>query len=380
MVDFLILGGGTSGAYLAARILDQDTEDTVILVEQGLADFEDANIRAANKVGSVMFNPAYIRSIKTPDSEDVGFGTVLGGGSSVNGGYMVFPSNEYLSCLSDTEDWISIRDELKVDIPSEQKKAGTFMRTLNTHLQQHLIDDTFYTWQGERVSSVSFLEKHRDNPRLTILAQHTVHSIKKMDDTFYVGMTDGSHITSKTVVLCCGAATPEILARSIPEFVPSPVFNHTGVRLRLNKDIGVSNGQIFFPGTEGYTAQILVYGKDVNIYNLFSDQGWDMKLSPRGEMYYTGNQMSDYRKIQFDVQIAQLKRAVEDMGYTIVEEGPSPAYHMVGGTSHIVEDFEVSDIPGLYIADLSILPKIPDANTSFMAFMIAEKFLRDVLL
>lgn len=377
-MDFLILGGGTSGAYLASRILDQNDANTVTIVEAGAGDFSDPNIRLSSQIGKIMFNPEYIRTIKTEEG-DVAFGSVLGGGSSVNGAYMVFPSNEYLHTLDDAEAWISIRDELKSIFPTEEKKAGSFMRTLNTYLKQLLINDTFYISKGNRISSLSFLERYCSSERLTILAKRTVHSVRKVEDTFHINMTDGTEITSNNVIMCCGAATPEILMRSMPSFRPSPVFNHSGVKLSLDKKINFTAGQIFFEGQEGYTAQILIYGKDVNIYNLNPDQGWNLKLSSRGEMYYAGKQMSASRKKKFDIQVLEVKTALVKMGYSVVNEGISPAYHMTGGCSHVLHNFEMRDMPGLYIVDLSILPSIVDANTSFMSFMLVEKFMRDVL-
>ena len=55
------------------------------------------------------------------------------------------------------------------------------------------------------------------------------------------------------------------------------------------------------------------------------------------------------------------------------------SYHMAGGCYSSVSNFEMKGRSNLYVVDLSILPNIPDANTSFMALMIAEKFIHDRL-
>lgn len=381
MSHFLILGGGTAGCYLASRILDENLLYTVTIIEQGSANFDDPNIRSASKIGKIMDNPEYIRTIQSEEGS-VSMGSVLGGGSSVNGAYLVLPSNKYLNSLPKTgkTNWIDIKDKLLTLLPTEENKTGKFMETLNGNLENtDLTNDVFYRLLTERISSVSFLNRYKNTSRLNIISQKTVESIKRINNLLTVRINNGDIISSNYVIICCGASTPEILMKGNPNFIPSKVFNHMGVRLKLDKDISNTSGQIFFKGETGYTEQLLIYGRNLNIYNLNPDIGWDIKLASRGEMYYTGKQMSEKLKESFDNKVDKIRKALRKMNYSIINEEPSPTYHMTGGCQDIVNNFAVKDESNLFIADLSILPIIPDANTSFMALMIAEKFVQEYL-
>ena len=110
------------------------------------------------------------------------------------------------------------------------------------------------------------------------------------------------------------------------------------------------------------------------------DVGWTLKLSSRGELYYSGQQASADRQNEFNVTVDTIKSILPKFDdIKVIDTKTSMTYHMVGGCQHIVNNFAVEGLPGLYIADLSILPVIPDGNTAFMAFMVAEKFIQECI-
>jgi hypothetical protein len=418
MTTWLILGGGTAGAYLAWRLLVMYPQCKVTIIEAGdvTSRWDDPNIRSADKIGSVMNNSEYVRTIKAPEG-DVAHGSCIGGGSSVNGAYAVYPSDDMLKQLRQTQvdagdtgiyDWITIRDYMKGVIPTTEVPTGKAINDISKILDRYIyinpnvIPDTFFKQGDKRISSVTFLEMYRNDPRLTIHSHCTVQRIlgkcSTNEDTCPGSRDeDGNSVhvqvlnakfelvefVGDKVIMCCGAGTPEIFLKSNSDFYGGNVLCHTGVQLTLNTPLNDSSGQIFTQNTSirdgSFKEQILVYGNNVHIFNLAPDVGWIPKLASRGEIYYSGHQMSEQRQHEFNDIVSIVKTTLENFkDVKIISTKTSMTYHMVGGCQNIVNNFQVEDIPGLYIVDLSILPAIPDGNTAFMAFMVAEKFMQEL--
>ena len=402
MQSWLIIGGGTAGAYLASRLLDIYPKCNVTIIESGKENWDDPHIRDDDQIGSVYSNPEYVKTIVAPEG-NVLTASTLGGGSSVNGGYAVFPSDQYLTKLQRYQQsigdtgklrWVEIKEYLKEIIPTTTVTASNTMNTLNTLLNKKLntqvIPDTFFKTEGNRISSVSFLDKYRKDSRLTIYAECVVQKLVEntnKDKVYVHALNNKSELvefTADHIVLSAGAATPEILLRSKKETAPETigkVLCHTGFQYRV-KGISGGNGQIFAsplvdPTKNAFTEQILFYGDKLHIFDLAPDVGWTPTLASRGDLYYKGVQRSKERDEAFTVFINTVYQKLREFDIYLENEAISMTYHMVGGSQHVVSNFRSLDLKGVYIVDLSILPLIPDGNTAWMAFMIAEKFIQE---
>ena len=92
-MDWVIIGGGTAGGYLASRLLDYG--HNVLILEAGGDRLYDPKCDLAKNIGKVMYNDEYTKTFNIGD-KNVRMGSGLGGGSAVNGGYLVYESNEHL--------------------------------------------------------------------------------------------------------------------------------------------------------------------------------------------------------------------------------------------------------------------------------------------
>jgi hypothetical protein len=324
MSSWLIIGGGTAGAYLASRLLDVYPKCTVTILEAGAENWDDPHIRDDDQIGSVFSNPEYIKTIVSPQG-NVAAASTLGGGSSVNGAYAVFPSDQYLNKLQEYQKetgdagkltWIEIREYLKEVIPTTTVSVSKTMNIINALLTKNattrVIPDTFFKVEGSRISSVSFLEKYKDDDRLIIYSQCVVQKLFEKDgeDRVYVyalnNKSETVEFTADQVVLSAGAATPEILIKSRQSYnsdkvepITGNVLCHTGVQFKV-KGLSGGNGQIFASSpliegdktidvtTQPFTEQILFYGDKLHVFDLAPDVGWTPTISSRGELYYSG--------------------------------------------------------------------------------------------
>lgn len=358
---WVIIGGGTSGAYVASRLLDYN--QNVLILEQGGNRFSDENCILKDKIGKVMYNGEYTKEITVNNKTSVRMGSGLGGGSAVNGGYMVYESRENLKKMGID---VEIQEILKYIFPKKIIPAGDVAKKLAREYGGQARDDYLYIDGDYRVSSLSFLANYINNPNLIIKTGVTVNKIE--GNKIY---TNDQTIISDKIIISCGAGTPELLLRS--NLPVCKVRNHVGVEIKPLENVGA--GQVYFGLTEsnikqkaGGNYQVLFYNESIIIYNMRPSGYWLPKLSSRGDMYYDGEMLTDSDKLEIN-NIAHKIMEVIPCKPDIIEN--SFSYHMCGGCP------KKELYKGVYVVDLSILPSLPEGNTSWTAFLIAEEFIQN---
>lgn len=364
-----IIGGGTAGAYLASRLLDN--QQSVILIEAGGYRLDDPLCLSKDGIGKVMFNPEYTKEFQVNieqsdnlfDEHFVRMGSGLGGGSAVNGAYLVYESRKHLQEMGISPD---IQDRLKPIFYPKVRPAGDYAQYISQIYGGQARDDYLYIHDEERISSLTFLKKYINHPNLQIITQTTV---QKVDDQYIY--TQKGKQTYDRLIISCGAGTPELLLRSgLPV---NDVFNHVG--LELKPENHVDHGQVYFDLTSteiqekaGGRYQVLFYNTSILIYDLRPSGKWSPKLSSRGDLYYEGQMLTPEDKQQMENIAQAIMEVIPCKGQPI----PSMAYHMVGGSPN------KNPLPRVNIVDLSILKVLPEGNTSWTAFLLAEQFIEDI--
>jgi len=94
---------------------------------------------------------------------------------------------------------------------------------------------------------------------------------------------------------------------------------------------------------------------------------WIPTLSSRGELYYTGEMLTKEDREEL-VEVANHIKSIIPCEDKIKD---NYSFHMCSGspTKKIGEN--------IHIVDLSVLKMLPEGNTSWTAFLLAEQFIQD---
>jgi choline dehydrogenase len=383
--DVLVLGGGSAGCVLAAR-LSEDESRSVCLVEAG----PDYGLRSAWP--AELLDPRNIPETHQWDPDEaisIPFRSkVLGGCSSHNACLLVWD------------------DELAELEPYRQKALATIAPAPFFYAEDELspwfsavaaaarargldvVTGPFNIRDGVRWNAAfAYLEAARSRPNLTIRANALAERVV-LDGSRAVGaVVDGEDIRADVVVVSGGAVgSPRILLRSGID-AGSNLQDHVSTKLVFETtDALLSDAE--FPFTNG-----IVTTPELHLLPVQDRRGTRAHVTiallrphSRGRVdlekidHRLLSDERDREALEAALQLAQElaeHRAMQKLGRpvtTSVDEALGVYFHPVGTCSDVVgDDFRVDGLENLYVCDASVFATIPRANTHLPTLALAEK-------
>jgi choline dehydrogenase len=383
--DVLVLGGGSAGCVLAAR-LSEDEGRTVCLVEAG-PDYGPAGawpeelLDPRNLPETHQWDPN--EALLTPFRAKV-----LGGCSTHNACLLVWDDD-----LTELEPY---RDRALETIAPEpffhaESDFGPWFGAVANAARARGLDvvtGPFNIRRGLRWNAVfAYLEPARGRPNLTIRANALAERVE-FDGARAVGaVVDGEDVAADLVVLSAGAVgSPRILLRSgvdagsnLQDHVSTKLVFETTPELRSEEPVPFTNGLVKTPDLHLLPVQER-FGAGAHItiavlrphsrgrvdlqkidHNLLSDEG-DRDALERG--------LALAREFAEDESLRRLGRPVT----STIDETLGIYFHPVGTCAEIVDDdFRVHGFENLYVCDASAFGTIPRANTHLPTLALAER-------
>ena len=383
--DVLVLGGGSAGCVLAAR-LSEDEGRTVCLVEAG------PDYGAADAWPAELLDPGGI-----PDTHQWAPGEcpftplrakLLGGCSAHNACLLVWddelvelePHRDRALSTIAPEPFFFADDELTPWFTGVAAAARD--RGLDVTTGPYNIRD------GVRWNAVfAYLEPARSRANLTIRANAHAERVVLDGERATGAVIDGEMVEAEVVVLSAGAiGSPRILLRSgieagsnLQDHVSTKVEFETVEALQSETPMAFSNGIVKTP--------------DLHLLPVVDRHGTSAHLTvallrPRSRGRVTLDAI-EHRLLSDDRDRAALEEgvalvrdlaehdALRSLGRpvtTAIEETLGIYFHPVGTCSEAVgDDLRVRGVENLYVCDASVFETIPRANTHLPTLALAEK-------
>jgi choline dehydrogenase len=383
--DVLVLGGGSAGCVLAAR-LSEDENRTVCLVEAGPDYGPPANwpvelLDPWNIPESHQWDPD--EAIPVPFRSKV-----LGGCSTHNACLLVWDDN-----LAELEPY---RQKALTTIApepffyAEESFSPWFAAVAAAGRARglDLMTGPFNIRDGIRWNTaLAYVEPARSRPNLTIRANASAERVVFADERATGAIVDGTVVEADVTVLAAGAiGSPRILLRSGID-AGSNLHDHTATKLVFETteallteaEFPFSNGFVMSPdlhllpvqdrhGTKAHITIALLQPHSrgrVDLeridHGLLSDERDREALQAAFELA---------RELAEDESMRRLARPVT----TSIDESLSTYFHPVGTCSEVAdESFRVRGYENLYVCDASVFATVPRANTHLPTLAIAEK-------
>ena len=383
--DALVLGGGSAGCVLAAR-LSEDEGRTVCLVEAG------PDYGAPGAWPAELLDPGGIPEGHQWDPEETPFAPlrakVLGGCSAHNACLLVWddalaelePFRRRALATIAPEPFFFGDDELTpwfAGVAAAGRAEGHEVTTGPYNIRDGM------RWNA----AFAYLEPARRRANLTIRANALAERVVFDGERAVGAVVDGETLHADVVVLSAGAiGSPRILLRSdieagsnLQDHVSAKLVFDTNDALRTETPVPFSNGIVkteelhFLPIQErlGERAHITV-----------------ALLQPRSRGRVTLDEIDhnlladprDREALQDALELARglaAHEALQRLGRpvtTSIDETLGVYFHPVGTCSEVVDDdFRVRGFENLYVCDASVFATIPRANTHLPTLALAEK-------
>lgn len=383
--DVLVVGGGSAGCVLAAR-LSEEPGRTVCLVEAG------PDHGAPDAWPAELLDPGGIPDTHQWDPGECPFtplrAKLLGGCSAHNACLLVWDDE-----LVELEPH---RDRALATIASEpfffaEEELTPWFAGVAAAARDHGLDvatGPYNIRDGVRWNAVfAYLEPARSRANLTIRADALAERVVLHGGRATGAVVDGETIEAEVIVLSSGAiGSPRILLRSgieagsnLQDHVSTKVEFETVDTLRSETPMSFSNGIVKTP--------------DLHLLPVVDRHGTSAHLTvallrPHSRGRVTPDAI-EHRLLSDDRDRAALEEgvalvrdvaehdALRNLGRpvtTAIEETLGIYFHPVGTCSEAVdEDLRVHGVENLYVCDASVFATIPRANTHLPTLALAEK-------
>lgn len=375
--DVLVLGGGSAGCVLAARLSEDETR-TVCLVEAG----PDYGAGAANWPAELLA-PGGIPEGHQWDPEESPYpplrAKVIGGCSTHNACLLVWPPD----ADAELEPFLKRALETIAPEPFFYEEVTPWFAAAAEASSAHgleVLNGPFNIRGGMRWNAAfAYLDPARGRSNLTIRADSFVERVVLQDERAVGAVVDGETVHADVVVLAAGAiGSPAILLRSgieagenLQEHVTAKLVFEVTAELRSETPMPFTNG--------------IVRNDDLHLVPVVDRHGERAHITvallrpySRGRVTLEGIEhglLSDERDRRALAEGLDLARevathsALRRYGRPADDEPTLAIYfHPVGTCAEINGRFE-----NLHVADASVLDPIPRANTHLATLGVAEK-------
>ena len=383
--DVLVLGGGSAGCVLAAR-LSEDEGRTVCLVEAG------PDYGAPASWPDELLDPGGLPDSHQWDPGECPFtplrAKVLGGCSTHNACLLVWDDE-----LAELEPY---RDRALATIAPEpfsyaEDELTPWVAGVAAAARDHGLEVATGPWNirdGVRWNAAfAYVEPARSRPNLTIRANAQAERVVLDGERATGAVVDGETIEADAVVVSAGAiGSPRILLRSgieagsnLQDHVSAKLTFETTEALRTETPMNFAGGLVKTPDLHllpivdrhGESAHITVallrphsrgrVTADAIEHRLLSD---DRDRTELEEGFALVRELAEHEAL----------RALGRPLTSSIDETLGIYFHPVGTCSEAVgEDFRVRGLENLYVCDASVFATIPRANTHLPTLALAEK-------
>ena len=381
--DVLVLGGGSAGCVLAAR-LSEDEGRTVCLVEAG------PDYGPRERWPEELLDSGGIPEGHQWDPDESPFqplrAKVLGGCSAHNACLLVWDDE-----LAELEPFRSRALETIAPEPFYFEELTPWFAGVADAASEHGLDATtgpYNIRDGVRWNAAfAYLGPARGRANLTIRADALADRVV-FDAEHAVGaVVDGELLNADVVVLSAGAiGSPRILLRSgieagsnLQDHVTAKLAFETNDLLRTETPVPFSNGIVKTPDLHLLPIQDR-HGERAHITVALLRPHSRGRVGLHDIDHRLLSDERDREALEAGLELARelaAKKSLKRLGRpatTSIDETLGVYFHPVGTCSEVVDDnYRVHGFENLYVCDASVFATIPRANTHLPTLTLAER-------
>jgi choline dehydrogenase len=381
--DALVLGGGSAGCVLAAR-LSQDENRTVCLVEAG------PDYGPRDQWPKELLDPGGIPEGHQWNPDESPFqplrAKVLGGCSAHNACLLVWDDE-----LAELEPYRQRALETIAPQPFYFEELTPWFAGVAEAARAHGLDVTtgpYNIRDGVRWNAAfAYLEPARGRSNLTIRANAVADRVVYDGNRAVGAVVGGEVVRADLVVLSAGAiGSPRILLRSgieagsnLQDHVSAKLVFETNDVLRTDRPVPFSNGIVKTPDLHLLPIQDRL-GERAHITVALLRPHSRGSVGLRAIDHGLLSEERDREALEAGLELARVLAAHESLRRlgqpvtTSIDDTLGIYFHPVGTCSEVVDaNGRVHGLDNLYVSDASVFETIPRANTHLATLAVAER-------